>query len=168
MATVRVDVPELEKVRKEIAGMRERAANLEPVLKGRAEALRTLVVTEAFGKSQDPWGKAWQPLMASTVDRRRKRSAKPLVDTGLLRGSIVSRATEDAILIGVSGAASEYAGAHLFGTDKAGRGRTTKIEARPFLPILPGGEPSFHAGPAQKWYERARDRVTKWILEGKV
>lgn len=46
-----------------------------------------------FRQSKTPEGEQWEPLKESTISRRRKRSSKPLSDTGALKGSINSKAT---------------------------------------------------------------------------
>ena len=152
--TIRMDASDFRRVREKVEGWEKRAKNLEPVLKGRAEALRTVVVRDAFGQSQTPQGQEWIPIKPATVERRRQGSAKPLIDTGTLRGSITASSTKNTIRVGVSGAANAYAAFHQFGTKH--------IPARPFIPT------GLDSGPAAKWAARAKRRIIRYIVEGKV
>lgn len=137
----------------ELKAMGARAVNLEPVLSGRAEALRSTIVSEVFGRAQSPSGEPWEPLQKATI--RSKGSSAPLIDTGTLRGSIVASASDSAITFGVSGPAERYAGTHQFGT------RT--VPARPFLPVT---DEDFQTGPIGAWWERLRERVLAYVKDG--
>lgn len=133
-----------------------RARNLEPVLSGRAAALETMVVTELFGGSQTPRGVPWAPLRTPRK-RGQTSSASPLIDTGQLRGSIHAAATPSSILFGSSGAATEYAGTHLFGHGP--------VPQRKFLPTT---EADFEAGPAKSWLDRLKSRVAEYVTTGRL
>ena len=167
MAELKFSVKGLDKIRGSIGDMEERAKNLEPVLKGRAETLNTLI-DDSFEKSRSPLGEKWSPLSPATVRGRRRGSSKPLVDTGVLRQSSFAQASKNSILFGVSGEATSRGAAHQFGTKKSGRNRNTVIPARPFLPVSDTGKPSFSSGPALKWLERLRKRIITYIIRGKV
>lgn len=136
--------------------MGNRARNLEPVLTGRAQALESMVVTELFGGSQTPTGEPWLPLQ---TPRRRgsTSSASPLIDTGQLRGSIHATATRNSILFGSSGAATDYAGTHLFGHGP--------VPQRKFLPTTTS---DFERGPAKSWLDRLKSRVAEYISTGRL
>ena len=153
-----LEASDLERLRGQIADIAKRAKDMQKPLRVRAEALRG-VILESFTKSQSPTGETWKPLAASTVERRRKGSSKPLVDTGLLRGSITAEAGKTSIRFGVAGAAAKYGKAHQFGGGKVPR--------RAFLPLDKKGDADFSAGPAKKWQERTVARLRKWLLEGK-
>src|SRR5574342_1146421 len=99
----------LRELDRKIEGVTRRARDLSPVLRGRAEVLRSEIVTNSFGKSMSPQGMPWRPLAASTVARRRRGSSKPLIDTGALRGAVTTRATQQSLFFGVSGSPAVYA-----------------------------------------------------------
>lgn len=86
------------------------------------------MVTRKFAQS----GPGWAPLSKRTLQRRRKkgRGAKPLLDTGRLRASVVAEGeggVREITSIGFRlGTNLKYAGTHQFG-----RG---KVPARPFMP----------------------------------
>lgn len=55
-----------------------------------------------FSESKAPDGSTWAPLSPVTVARRRQHSDRPLLDTGLLRNSISSRADDRGVTIGTN------------------------------------------------------------------
>lgn len=155
------DFSQWAKLSFKIRAMQRRAKNLEPVLKGRAEALET-VIQSSFRQSKDPvTGRGWAALAPETIERRRKKSGKPLIDTGALRGATHARATRRGVIFGVSGAPATYAGTHQFG-------RPGKVHARPFLPMDDRGEADFSGGKAAKWLKRAKKRVRKYVFTGEI
>ncbi|MEM1417539.1 MAG: phage virion morphogenesis protein [Myxococcota bacterium] len=155
--TIDIDLKGISDLEKDVEGMIERASNLEPVLKQRAESLRT-VITDAFSQSRSPNGERWPALAPATVERRRQRSNKPLVDTGLLRGSVRTEGQKDRVVFGVGGSAARYAPFHQFGTKR--------IPRRAYLPTDAQGEPKFTRGAARKWLERTRERLGRWVIRG--
>lgn len=165
MADVSFDTSGWGAFQKALADMEERARDLTPVTKV-AAATFDAMTQGAFEKSQSPMGQAWAPLEESTIAGRRKGSSKPLIDTGQLRISTFATGTAEGISFGVSGAAAQYAGAHQFGTTKAGIRHNVKIPARPFLPLDASGEVTFAAGPAREWLYRTQQRVWAWVLRG--
>lgn len=59
----------------------------------------------------------WPPLKPETI--KRKRSSKPLIDTGRLRNSITHKIEENAALVGIfGGEVVVYAAVHEFGSPK--------------------------------------------------
>jgi len=84
-----------------------------------------------FRDSKDPWGAKWKPLAQETIDRRRNKSDKPLVDTGVMRNSINPRAAKKSVRIGLKDSQSHKGFTHQFGGSYEGR----RVPPRPFLPI---------------------------------
>lgn len=138
MVAVRIDAKGIRAAAKRLAEMTKRAEKLGPVLKVIASDIKT-EIDNSFRGSVSPTGESWAPLKKSTVDRRRKRSAKPLIDTGTLRGSSYARADENSI---VFGAAVIYAGTHQFGAD---------------IPVSKGPRTKRH-GPRRKIKRKKRPR----------
>ena len=156
---VDIDTGELDEMARDFKAMAARAADLTPVTKPAAERLRS-VITLSFTRSQSPNGEAWRPLAESTIERRRKRSGKPLIDTGLLRQSIATRGEAKAVVFGVAGSAASYAPFHQFGT--------RKIPRRAFLPTDASGTPQFDGGSARKWIERTMREALDYIAGKKA
>jgi phage gpG-like protein len=154
---VKVDTSGLDDLAKDIEAAAKRATDLTPITKPAAERLRG-IITLAFSQSKSPLGEAWRPLAPSTVARRRKGSAKPLIDTGLLRKSVSVRGEKQTIAFGVTGSAAEYAPYHQFGG--------SKIPRRAFLPTDERGTPVFDGGSAQKWIKRTMTEVLEYIANG--
>jgi len=73
----------------------------------------------------------WPPLKPATI--KRKKSSKPLIDTGKLLNSITSKVEGDTAKVGIFGEYAIVAAVHEFGTNRAGRGRNVVIPARPYL-----------------------------------
>jgi phage gpG-like protein len=165
--------------------MADRAADPSPVLIAQAATLRGIIV-RGFGASKGPNGESWpalkQPSRARTTRaataatssvrgakarkvRRAKRArppGKPLLDTSLLRRSIVTSAEGDSIVFGVSGARRVIAPTHQFGSP----GRN--IAPRPFLPMDRAGDPLFESGNAASWLRRAKAAIAKYMLHGEA
>lgn len=140
-----------------IREMRERLENIEPILKLRAALLST-VIDDSFSKSVSPLGEVWAPLADSTVDKRRKGSSKPLVDTAQLRQATNARTRDKSIVFGTSGAPAKYGVFHVTGTKNMAR--------RSYLPLDKEGTPDFSSGPAAAWLEKTRNAVIGFILHG--
>lgn len=101
-------------VLKGLEELKKKAVNTQSLMLQIAEDMKTKTDMR-FRHSKDPNGVMWEPLKESTVSRRRKGSSKPLVDTGELRGSISSKATKDAAIVGTN---KEYAAFQNFGAKK--------------------------------------------------
>jgi phage gpG-like protein len=96
-----------------------------------------ILYEEVMGNFDAGGNPRWVPLAESTLMQRSRQgysNPKPL--EGLERYLRKrSSATEAEVFMNIDPA---IAGAHQFGTDRAGRGNTTRIPARPYLEIGPG------------------------------
>lgn len=128
-ATLTYVVSEIERLMQRIG---------EPTPLQRAIGITLVASTKRrFTESRAPDGSTWRPLSPYTIRRRRRgrgrrRSAKPLLDTGRLRNSITYRVAGEVLYVGTN---VEYAGIHQFGARGAGRHHRVVIPARPFLGI---------------------------------
>ncbi len=134
------------------------ASNTQPVLKAIGEKAVEFTKTR-FAVSQDPYGAAWKPNAAVTLDLHLSRSKanftksgqisakgqralagkNPLIgETRALSTNIFSRVAGEAVEVG---SPLIYAAIHQFG-GKAGRVRKVSIPARPFLPDPQRGLPA--------------------------
>lgn len=180
----------------EIEGLEARTRDVSPVTKVMASRMRAMIV-DGFSKEQDPFGDPWKPLSQTTKDlrdlggvskrsfgklraskkkRRRKNSRsksnhKILSDTGGLQGSSNASGEKNTIVFGSN---VEYGAAHLFGRGrinfrtKSGVGGSAEIPRRAYLPVDEGGKPNFDKGPAKRWFDQLRDRLTSYITQGKL
>ncbi|MDD3770489.1 MAG: phage virion morphogenesis protein [Sulfuricurvum sp.] len=100
---------------------------------------------ESFDNERSPDGEAWHPLAESTLRYKAKYGGHKILqskDSNTVR-SLSHDASDTSVIVGVNAYSSkgyEYPIAHQFGTDKAGRSKSVRIEARPFFPITQDGE----------------------------
>lgn len=92
---------------KGIKDLEKRAINTGPLLLKIAEDMKT-IVDMRFKQSKDVNNEPFSPLQESTVSRRRKKSDKPLVDTGALRNSINSKSTNTMAIVGTNKIYARY------------------------------------------------------------
>lgn len=121
---------EVEQAKKELRRLRERGADLGPLMPDVAGVMHG-AIEEAFEAEADPeTGRSWKPLAEATREAREKRghSGKILQETGLLAASFQQQTGSDFAEVSTNLA---YAAIHQFG-GRAGRGRKVKIPKRPF------------------------------------
>lgn len=169
-----------------IEQIERRAADLTPAY----PAIGGALVADAqmtFRAARDPWGVPWAPLSQTTLMRRAARrtggqpfrrdgrlkkaaagiiaSAKPMLDTGVLRNSITFRIEGATLVVGTNLA---KAGPLQFGARKGAYGRTARggpipwgdIPARPFLPLRrPGARPDLPAEVARQVVDLLRQHI---------
>jgi phage virion morphogenesis protein len=129
-------------------------------------------VLENFAAECDPEGRPWPRLSAVTLGmglakgKRLKKSGylakagrqyltnkKMLVEHGDLRGSVHYQAERNQVSIGTGGHIP-YGGIHQFG-GLAGRGRKTRLPARPYLAV--------NAGTGMRLAEKDRARIIEIV-----
>lgn len=120
--------------------------NASPILRRLAGSMKDfrkplgtmgLVLQRSFSRQFTLSGNPrWVPLSGKTIARRRKKSTKPLLDTGRLRRSYITRSgdgvynlSNKALTIGSN---LNYAAKHQYGVDL----ETVKIPARPLNVLL--------------------------------
>jgi phage gpG-like protein len=114
-----------------------KAADLTPAMRAIGAGLRDNIRL-GFRDSRDPWGGPWAPLAAVTRALRRGNGATalPLLDTGLLLGSINFNATKDSVEVGSSDNAGKALMQQFGGvTSSTSMIPGKRIPARPYLPI---------------------------------
>lgn len=134
-----------------------RLRDMSPVMRVIAEDLKTFV-DDRFDTSTDPTGAPWAPLKASTLARRRNGSAKPLVDTQVLRNSVNARPGRRSVQIGTN---VPYAGPHQFGS-------APHLPRRAFLPFTEDGTAFESRGLAGEELEAIVDAIADYIRDGRV
>jgi len=104
-----------------------KAKNLTPVHRHIGNIIQNSI-EESFEKEASPFGSRWTPS--------KKPSGKTLTDKGTLSSSFTVNASRDNVTVGTN---LPYAAIHQFG-GRAGRKRSVKLDARPFLPVSKSGE----------------------------
>jgi phage virion morphogenesis protein len=120
-----------------LAKLQAKAADLTPAMRAIGAGLRDNIRL-GFRDGRDPWGTAWAPLSAVTRALRRGNGATalPLLDTGLLLGSINFNATKDSVEVGSADNAGKALMQQFGGTTAPNSMIPGKrIPARPYLPI---------------------------------
>lgn len=87
--------------------LKEKAINTKPLMLKISEDMKSKVDMR-FRQSKDVEEKNFAPLKESTISRRRKRSNKPLIDTGALRNSISSKHTDNIATVGTNKKYAKY------------------------------------------------------------
>lgn len=161
--TIEVDVGTLPLLTERIAEIRARLQKLTPILDRQALLLASLI-DDSFQNSRSPLGEPWSPLADSTVEKRRKGSSKPLVDTTQLRQASFARTKGQSIVFGTSGAPANYGLYHIRGTKNENGGE--RMKRRAYLPLDNQREPKpdFSSGPAAAWLAQTEERVVNFIL----
>lgn len=107
----------------------------------------------------------WKPLSASTIARRRKKSSKPLQDTGTLRASWTTAAGNPKIVGNTVSVTSnvKYAPFHEFGTRPRAIQRKKSV-----LPSFHPGIPKRKMAPSKKMAEELALSVINAAIDRKL
>ena len=161
---MRVTARGVEGVIAELDALAERAADLGPVLEVAAEET-TKIISDSFRNLRSPDGQPWAPLDESTIKKRRKRRGakrtrviRPLVDSGVMRGTTVVTHTRTALEMKSRMPYSVY---HQFGNGRM---------YRPFMPIEKSGSSYvlMTGGRAGRHWREVRDMVIEYIRTGRI
>lgn len=164
---IKVDDRGMQKLAGRVGKIEERLKDLTPVMRGRAAALDSVIQRQVFGKSQSPEGDKWLPSFAKSGRTkhggstfRAVKKGKTLIDTGNLKDSIATQGTKEGVLVGLSGSATRYGLVHQFGGKHH--------PERPFLPVDETGTVLLKRGPMAEWAKRFAERVSRYLVSGKV
>lgn len=114
-----------DKVAKALADRIDRCKDLSSPLKAGAEAIKKLI-DDSFKNGVSPIGTGpWQELKPSTIEHRRNKSKKILVDTSHLRANAFARAEGNSIVFGDN---MVYAGPQQFGSEHEGEYSTKPLD----------------------------------------
>lgn len=122
---------------------------------------------KAFRTETDPWGTPWPPHSPLTLRARRRRgsaSHDKLIDSGAMYGTMRSDHTDTSASVSIgAGLPDPRARVQQFGADDTGRGRNTRVPARPFFPLE-----SETAAPPQQWWQTVMAPVEKALEEAEA
>lgn len=146
-------------IQRTIRALQHWSDNNRPVMEEIGQSYERRVL-ENFSRESDPEGNPWPRLSATTLQlglgkgKRLKKSGalskkgkaylqgkRLLVESGGLRRNVHYQANRSGVRIGVGGSlpySDKVPAVHQFGTDKAGRGKKTKIPARQYLAMNDG------------------------------
>jgi phage virion morphogenesis protein len=130
MTTITLDAAQVTHALNQLS---QRITNMQPAMVGIGEKIASLV-DETFRDTHDPYGNPWAALSPVTIAKRRNGSSKPLNDTGRLKASITSNASQHEVTVGTN---TIYAPTHQFGANQgeyAPHVPWGDVPARPFLP----------------------------------
>jgi len=119
----------------------QRITNMQPAMRDIGESVASWVDL-TFRDAQDPYGNPWADLSPVTIAKRRNGSNKPLNDTGRLKASITSNASQHEVTVGTN---TIYAPTHQFGANQSEYAPHVPwgdVPARPFLPNTDQGFPA--------------------------
>jgi len=160
-----------EQVKAVLARLAAKVSDMSPAMHEIGQYYERRVL-ENFSAESDPEGRPWPKLSAVTLGlglgkpKRLKKSGylskkgkqyltnkKMLVERGDLRRTIHYQAGRDQVVIGAGGEI-KYAAIHQFG-GLAGRGRKTRIPARPYLAV--------NEGSGMRLAEKDRQRIIEIV-----
>lgn len=138
-----IEITGLEAVQRKLRGLSELGHNTEPLM----HTIGNIIVNsvkDSFEEEKSLFGEKWSALKPSTVaqKKRKGKSDKILRRDGYLADKWVVDATSKKVVVSNNSKHKGFAYGlvHQFGTHKAGRGKSTFIPARPFLPVNKSGK----------------------------
>ena len=138
-----IEITGLEAVQRKLKGLSELGRNTEPLMHTIGNIIANSI-EDSFEDEKSPFGEKWAALKPSTVaqKKRKGKSDKILRRDGYLADKWVVDATSKRVIVSNNSKHKGFAYGlvHQFGTRKAGRGKSTFIPARPFLPVSKGGK----------------------------
>lgn len=138
-----IEITGLEAVQRKLKGLSELGRNTEPLMHTIGNIIANSI-EDSFEDEKSPFGEKWAALKPSTVaqKKRKGKSDKILRRDGYLADKWVVDATSKRVIVSNNSKHKGFAYGlvHQFGTHKAGRGKSTFIPARPFLPVSKSGK----------------------------
>lgn len=170
---MKVESTGIDDVQVQLEEIRDRLANLQPVMQV-AVADTVTLIDDSFDSQSSPSGAPWAGLSEVTLARRRKGkgsgSPRALIDTGRLRQSITGQASDQGFRFGTN---VVYGGAQQFGNPRNrffGK-HPAPIPARPFMPIERDGGSRFKlmtTGSAATHWSQIRRMVAHYVRTGEI
>lgn len=138
-----IEIRGLEELQKKLNKIANLGHNTKPLMQQIGDELMG-EIEDSFNDGKSPFGQKWAALKPSTAAQKAKKgkSEKPLIREGkLARGWEVKAESRKVEVYGTAKTEKGFAYGlvHQFGTRKAGRGKSTFIPARPFLPVNKSG-----------------------------
>ncbi len=137
-----IEIRGLEAVQRKLKGLSELGRNAEPLMWTIGHVILNSI-EDSFENEKSPFGEKWAALKPRTTAQKTKKgkSDKILRRDGYLADKWVVDADSKKAVVSNNSKHKGFAYGlvHQFGTRKAGRGKSTFIPARPFLPVDKSG-----------------------------
>jgi len=137
-----IEVRGLEELQARLRMLQSWGAKTKPLMRTLGNILRN-ETEDSFENESSPFGQKWQALKPSTIRQKQKlgKSSNILRSDGNLADKWIVKADDKRATVSnnTNKNGFAYGLVHQFGTNKAGRSKSVKIPARPFLPVDRGG-----------------------------
>ena len=138
-----IEVRGLEELQARLRMLQSWGAKTKPLMRTLGNILRN-ETEDSFENESSPLGQKWQALKPSTIRQKQKlgKSSNILRSDGNLADKWIVKADDKRATVSnnTNKNGFAYGLVHQFGTNKAGRSKSVKIPARPFLPVNRGGK----------------------------
>nr|DAN35050.1 MAG TPA: virion morphogenesis protein [Caudoviricetes sp.] len=138
-----IEVRGLEELQARLRMLQSWGAKTKPLMRTLGNILRN-ETEDSFENESSPFGQKWQALKPSTIRQKQKlgKSSNILRSDGNLADKWIVKADDKRATVSnnTNKNGFAYGLVHQFGTNKAGRSKSVKIPARPFLPVNRGGK----------------------------
>ena len=138
-----IEVKGLEELQTKLKSLQNIDKKTKPLMQTLGNILQN-EIEASFENESSPFGQKWQALKPSTIRQKQKlgKSSNILRLDGNLADKWIVKADDKRATVynNTNKNGFAYGLVHQFGTNKAGRSKSVKIPARPFLPVDRGGK----------------------------
>ena len=138
-----IEVKGLEELQAKLKSLQNIEKKTKPLMQTLGNILQN-EIEASFENESSPFGQKWQALKPSTIRQKQKlgKSSNILRSDGNLADKWIVKADDKRATVSnnTNKNGFAYGLVHQFGTNKAGRSKSVKIPARPFLPVNRGGK----------------------------
>ena len=133
-----IEVKGLEELQTKLKSLQNIEKKTKPLMQTLGNILQN-EIEAGFENESSPFGQKWQALKPSTIRQKQKlgKSSNILRLDGNLADKWIVKADDKRATVSnnTNKNGFAYGLVHQFGTNKAGRSKSVKIPARPFLPV---------------------------------
>ena len=138
-----IEVKGLEELQTKLKSLQNIEKKTKPLMQTLGNILQN-EIEASFENESSPFGQKWQALKPSTIRQKQKlgKSSNILRSDGNLADKWIVKADDKRATVSnnTNKNGFAYGLVHQFGTNKAGRSKSIRIAARPFLPVDKGGK----------------------------
>ena len=137
-----IEVKGLEELQTKLKSLQNIDKKTKPLMQTLGNILQN-EIEASFENESSPFGQKWQALKPSTIRQKQKlgKSSNILRSDGNLADKWIVKADDKKATVSnnTNKNGFAYGLVHQFGSNKAGRSKSVKIPARPFLPVDKSG-----------------------------